>query len=152
MESMTVQVLLGELESARESLDRAFACLLPAPIFSADLDTEELFLGTDAARNPTIKVVTENGFSIERTCEREESKTDSASACHFVVTGPNLEDRRVIVTFSQKAVRLVQSSQGPTELALSSAFWLLCAECHLAKYLWEKNDCPPDGRLLVDQP
>ena len=81
MESMTVQVLLGELETARESLDRAFACLLPASMFPEDLDTEELISATDAPRSPTIKVMTENGFCIERVCEQEESNNDSASAC-----------------------------------------------------------------------
>jgi hypothetical protein len=29
--------------------------------------------------------------------------------------------------------------------------WLRCAEGHLATYLWENNDYPPDGRLTIEQ-
>ena len=149
MESMTVQVLLGELETARESLDRAFACLLPASMFPEDLDTEELISATDAPRSPTIKVMTENGFCIERVCEREGSN-DSASACHFVVRGPNDEERRLIVAFAEAAIGLIQRVQGSNSLSLTSPFWTCVAESHLATYLWEKDNYPPDGRLTID--
>lgn len=147
MESMTVQVLLTELETARESLDRAFACLSPVPRI---LNEWPWTSGTPAPRNPTIKFVTENGFMIERVCERQELTTDSPSGCHFVVRGPDDKERRVIVVFGEAAIRLVQSSRS-TPLPLNSPFWLCCAERQLATYLWEKNDYPPAGRLTIDQ-
>ena len=150
MESMTVQVLLTELETARESLDRAFACLIPAPRITKPLYNELPTSGKSAYRSPTIKFVTENGFAIERVCERESSTTDSACGCHFVVRGPNDEERRVIVAFGEAAIRLVQSLQSPVPLSLKSPFWLRFAESHLATYLWQKNDYPPAGRLIID--
>jgi len=147
MESMTVQVLLTELETARESLDRAFACLVPTPRI---LNNERRLSVNPAPRDPTIKFVTENGFTLERVCEREESVTDSASGCHFVVRGPNDEERRVKVTFGEAAIRLVQSLQSPVPLSLKSPFWLRFAESHLATYLWQENDYPPAEQLIID--
>jgi hypothetical protein len=151
MESMTVQVLLTELETARESLDRAFACLIPAPKIVEALNNEQLISGQSAPQYPPIKFVTENGFTIERVCETEASATDSASGCHFVVRGSNDEERRVTVAFSEAAILLVQSSQRSIPLSLNSPFWLRCAERDLATYLWEKNSYPPAGRLTVDR-
>ena len=151
METMTVQVLLTELETARESLDRAFACLIPAPKIVEALNNEQLISGLSAPRSPTVKFITENGFTIERVCEQEASATDSANGCHFIVRGPNDEERRVTVAFSEAAIRLVQSSQPSIPLSLNSPFWLRCAERDLATYLWKKNELPPGGRLIIDQ-
>ena len=64
MESTTAQVLLTELEIARGSLERAFACLVPVP---KALNNEREVLSNPLPRNHAIKVVTENGFVIERT-------------------------------------------------------------------------------------
>lgn len=148
MESMTVQVLLTELETARESLDRAFACLVQTPRI---LNDEPRISVKPATRNPTIKFVTENGFTIERVCEQEASTTDSANGCHFVVRGSNDEERRVTVAFAEARIWLVQGLQQSTVLPLNSSFWLRCAERHLATYLWEMNEVPPGGRLIVDK-
>jgi hypothetical protein len=147
MESTTVHVLLTELETARKSLDRAVACLVPAPKI---LNNQGRKSSKPAPLSPTIKFVTENGFTIERDCEREESPSDSASSCHFVVGGPDDEERRVTVVFVEEAIRQVQR-QRSIPLGLNSPFWLGCAERHLATYLWEKNDCPPVGRLTIDK-
>lgn len=150
MESMMVQVILTELETARQSLDRAFASLNPAPVITKTLHNEPATSDKTPARNPAIKLVTENGFTIERVCETEESTTDSAGECHFVVRGPNDEERRVIVAFGEAAIGLVQRLQGSNPLSLISPFWLRFAELHLATYLWEKNDFPQGGRLTID--
>jgi hypothetical protein len=148
MESMTMQVLLTELETARESLDRAFACLVPPPRI---LNNDPRISVNPVPRNPPIKFVTENGFVIERVCERKESANDSANGCHFIVRGPKEDDRRVSVAFGEPAIRLVQSLQPSSPLSLHSPFWLHFAEGHLATYLWEKNEYPPDGRLTIEQ-
>jgi hypothetical protein len=144
METMTVQVLLTELETARDSLDKALACLVTAPKI---LNRERRILGKPC---PTIKFVTENGFTIERTCEREKSPTDSASGCHFVVRGPDHRERRVTVVFGEAAIRLVQSLQS-SPLALDSPLWICRAERYLATYLWKENDFPLHRHLTIDQ-
>jgi hypothetical protein len=148
MESMMVQVLLTELETARQSLDRAFASLNPTPQIALHDEPTPV---KSASGNPTIKVVTENGFTIERVCETEDSTTDSASGCHFVVRGPNDEERLVTVAFGEAAIGLVQILQESNPLSLASPFWLHFAESHLALYLWEKNDYPPGGQLMIER-
>lgn len=152
MESVMVQVLLIELETARQSLDRVFASLNPAaPEIPKPLRHKTAASGKTASRNPTIKFVTENGFTIERVREREGSATDSAGGCHFVVRGPKDEERRVIVAFGEAAIGLVQSLQESIPLSLLSPFWLRFAELHLATYLWERNDYPEGGRLIIER-
>jgi len=32
-----------------------------------------------------------------------------------------------------------------------SSYWICCAERHLATYLWENDDYPPEGILIVEQ-
>lgn len=146
MQGMTVQVLT-ELETARACLARAVARLVPAQKILND----ELQVSIEpTASNPTIKVVTENGFTIERACERDASPTDSASGCHFVVRKPDDEERRATVIFGEAAIRLVQSSWS-TPLPLNGPFWLARAERYLVTYLWQKNDLPPNGKLTIDQ-
>ena len=148
MESTTVQVLLTELKTARESLDRAFACLGPVPKL---LNTKPWVPGNTVLRNPPIKLVTENGFVIERLCEREVSTADSTSGCYFVVRGPNDEERGVTVVFGETAIGMIRSLQTSNPLSLNNPFWLHCAEGYLADYLWEKNDYPPLRRLIIDR-
>jgi hypothetical protein len=148
MESTTVQVLLTELETARESLDRVFACLSPVP---KTLNNELRISGHPVPRHFPIKVVTENGFAIMRACERQSSKTDSASGCYFIVRGPNEEEHYVTVVFREEPIGLIRSLQRSNRLPFDSPFWLQCAESHLANYLWETNDYPPQTGLTIDR-
>ena len=149
MESMTVQVLLTELEHAREYLERAVACV--NPVVKTGLTREEEDLFAPASQKAIVKVVTENGFVIERVCEREAGFSDSASECHFLVVAPSGEERRVVVTFGHEAVRLVQNLRSTRPISLTSPFWLRFAETHLATYLWQENEYPTAGRLKIDQ-
>lgn len=153
MESMRVLVLLNELETARESLDRAFACLLPSPGITIGAEhTQNLAAGNANLVEPPIKLITENGFAIVRLCELGAGRSDSASECHFIVGGPKGGDRDVTVEFAEAAIQLLQRQQAKSKpLPLTSLFWLRCAERHLAAYLWERNEVPLGGRLVVDQ-
>ncbi len=148
METITVQVLRTELEIARESLDRALECLIPARITSP-LHNETWTSGKCARRNPTIKFVTENGFTIERVCEWDGSITDSASSCQFIVGRPLDEECRVRVTFADKILQVLARESSPG--LLNTSRWWRCAESHLATYLWEMNKVPPGRRLVVTQ-
>lgn len=150
MESMTVQVLLTELQAARQSLDRAVACLVPVRTTPLVLKNEPLTSPKFAPRKPTIKFVTQNGFAIERLCEREEFITDSAIGCHFIVRGPDDEERCVTVAFSEAATETIQR-QRSVPLPLDSPYWLDRAERCLVTYLWEQNEYPSAGRLTIDQ-
>ena len=43
---------------------------------------------------------------------------------------------------------IISRSRG--RLTISSSYWLSCAERHLATYLWEQEDYPPDAKITVD--
>ncbi|MGA9996066.1 MAG: hypothetical protein WBP93_11665 [Pyrinomonadaceae bacterium] len=89
------------------------------------------------------ELVTENGYSIVRSCEM-----DGAGKYKFVVSNSDEQTCEVIVEFDRAAIMLVQSCRR-RPLASKSAFWINCAERSLATYLWEKNECPPNGRLTL---
>lgn len=98
-----------------------------------------------------IEVVTDNGFCITRACELKVSGSDSASECHFIVGISSVGIRSIRVRFTEAAIAMAQeqrSSRAP--LSLTDLFWLRSAELHLAKYVWENNECPPDGLLTID--
>ena len=96
-----------------------------------------------------IEIVTENGFCITRARDLKVSGSDSASECHFIVGIASAGIRSVRVKFTEAAIAMAQR-QGSAPLSLTNSFWLHCAERHLAKYVWEHNECPPDGLLTID--
>ena len=150
---MSVRLVLDELAAASKSLDKATAFLLQSPQITTRVLAEEYppVHKSTLLRNSPIKVVTENGFSIVRLCELEQSTRDSASGCHFIVRAPNGDECRIKVIFTAAAMTLLQKREASAWLPTDHRFWVHCSERHLATYLWE-NDCyPPDERLLVDR-
>src|SRR5712691_9157985 len=98
-----------------------------------------------------VEVVTENGFCITRACELKVSGSDSASECHFIVGISSAGIRSVRVRFTEAAIAMAQEQRRSlTPLSLTNSFWLHCAERHLAKYVLENSECPPDGLLTID--
>ena len=149
---MSVQLVLDELATARKSLDKATAFVLQSSPLTSRVLTEECPPVNNAtSQNFPITVVTENGFSIMRLCDREQSTHDSANGCHFIVCAPNADERCIMVVFSAAAIAVLQKQRwSPAPLPTDHRFWLYCSEGHLATYLWE-NDCyPPDELLIVD--
>ena len=103
------------------------------------------------AKTEPIKVVTENGYSIERLCELDESFTDSPDECHFRITNPKGLQREIIIGFDPKLVAEIQSRRRRGRLVSASKYWPVIAEKFLADYVWQKNDFPPTDKLTIDQ-
>lgn len=102
-----------------------------------------------AARKP-ITYLTENGFSIVRRCDVDESVSSKGKEHCFVVRDPDDYELDITVNVSDRAVaEVIFRTRGL--LTLESGYWIVCAERHLADYLWEYGDYPPDGKLTVDQ-
>jgi hypothetical protein len=98
-----------------------------------------------------IQYVTENGFSIIRLCDIDESITDGGAEHSFVVRDPHGYELEITVDISDSAVaEIISRSSG--RLSLNSSYWICCAERHLADYLWENDDYPPEARLKVEVP
>ena len=98
-----------------------------------------------------IELMTENGFSILRPWEIEQTAPPLTGNYSFLVRSPQAEgEREILVQIADRATaRIERYSRG--RIPPASPFWVCCAERHLATYLWENGDYPPDGRLAVDQ-
>jgi hypothetical protein len=97
-----------------------------------------------------IKYLTENGFSIVRVSEIDPSVIDTPTECHFLVQYEDEAPCEVTVGLTDElTARLRLRRRLP--LSDRSTFWVVVAEHCLAEYLWEKNECPSDRRLTVNE-
>ena len=99
---------------------------------------------------PPIKYLTENGLSIVRRSEIDPSVIDTPRECRFLVQHENGIEREIKVGFDENLVASLRIRRR-IPLSETSVFWLVCAESCLAKYLWEENKLPPDGRLIMNE-
>ena len=101
------------------------------------------------AKSP-IKYVTENGFSIIRLSDLDPSVINTAGQCRFLVQGESGSEREIKVGFSDELIASLRIRRRGA-LSNNSLFWLVCAESHLATYLWEKNSHPPGDRMTINE-
>jgi len=101
-----------------------------------------------AVKRRPIEYLTENGFSIVRLSDIDESITAGGARHSFVVRDPRGYEMEIAVDISDSAAAEI-ISRSSERLCLSSSYWICCAERHLANYLWEHDDYPPEARLLV---
>lgn len=102
-----------------------------------------------AGRNP-VEYQTENGFAIIRLCDVDKTVSRTGSRHYFIVRDPHGYELDIAVEISNDAVAEVMR-RGGDRLTLESSFWIVCAERHLADYLWENEDYPPGAKLIVNQ-
>jgi hypothetical protein len=101
-----------------------------------------------AVKHRPIEYLTENGFSIVRLSDIDESITAGGAKHSFVVRDPRGYEMEIAVDISDSAVaEIIGRSSG--RVSLDSSYWIYCAERHLADYVWENDDYPPEARLLV---
>jgi hypothetical protein len=98
-----------------------------------------------------VALETENGFRVVRVCEATSDQPAEPSTYRFLVFDRDGREREVVVEFEPAVVASLQQCRRPP-LAPGSLFWLACAEHTLAAYLWEKNECPADGQLIIQAP
>lgn len=104
-----------------------------------------------AKKTRPIELQTENGFSIIRLSDTDDSVPAVGLIHRFLVSDPDGFELDITVEIAETvAQELARRSRG--RLTLESSYWLSCAERHLANYVWENGDYPPDARLIVDQP
>jgi hypothetical protein len=98
-----------------------------------------------------IEFQTDNGFSIIRMSEINNSIPATGLIHQFLVRDPDGFELEVTVEITGSlAEALAWRSRG--RLPVDSSFWLSCAERHLAEYLWDNGDYPPDGKIIVNEP
>ena len=109
---------------------------------------EELEVDSAAARSRPIELITENGFSIVRATEIG-GANPSAHEYMFVVRDPHDYELEIMVGIDQAAINeVLLASRG--RISSESSYWVACAERHLAEYLGEHDDYPPDATLRVE--
>src|SRR5262247_3360216 len=109
------------------------------------------FLATpQPAKSEPIQYLTENGFSIIRRCDVDGSfPKDGIEHC-FIVRDPDGYELDITVKFDTRAAaEIIQRSR--RRIGYESSFWVSAAERHLAEYLWENNDYPPNANINISE-
>ena len=99
------------------------------------------------APSVALPTTTANGYSLIP----EPSPLVGTPDCRFRVLGPDGTQRSIAVCFDRSLVTRIdrKRSKRRTHLWIASRFWVLCAERHLAAYLSEVGDWPPNGQLMI---
>jgi hypothetical protein len=103
-----------------------------------------------AVENRPIEYLTENGFSIIRLCDIDDSIQAFGFVHRFLVRDPDGFEVEITVEIAENLAQDVyMRSRGRS--TWDSSYWINCAERHLAEYLWENGDYPPDENLTVTE-
>ena len=97
-----------------------------------------------------IEFLTENGFSIIRLSDIDKSISAVGATHEFLVRDPHGYELHITVQISSDGIAEIgRRSRG--RISNESSYWVSLAERHLATYLWENDDYPPDAKLTVNQ-
>ena len=116
------------------------------------MSAQNLRLATATTPNgkPPIRLITDNGFTIVRSCDLNGSANSADGKHCFVVRDPNDYELEITVQIGHVAAHDV-ISRSQDRIKPGSGYWESLAERHLADYLWEQGDYPPDAYLVVTQ-
>jgi len=104
----------------------------------------------EPAKTEPIQYLTENGFSIIRRCDVDDSfPKDGIEHC-FIVRDTDGYELDITVRFDTRAAAEV-IERSYRRIGFESSFWVNAAERHLSEYLWEHNDYPPNAELKITQ-
>ena len=84
-----------------------------------------------------------------RLSEIDRSTIDGPGQCRFLVQHEDEAEREIRVSFDESIVASLRLRRR-NPLTENSLFWLVCAESSLAKYLWENDQYPPEGKLVIN--
>jgi hypothetical protein len=114
------------------------------------METQRLVTQPLLSEQRPIEFLTENGFSIVRLCEIDKSIPAVGTTHYFLVRDPHGYELQITVEIGIDAVEEVAASCR-SRISNDSSYWICFAERHLASYLWENDDYPPDATLNVNQ-
>jgi hypothetical protein len=96
-----------------------------------------------------IEFLTENGFRIVRLSDIDKSIPAVGATHEFMVRDSHGYQLHITVQVSGDAIAEI-ASRSRGRISKESSYWLSLAERHLANYLWENDDYPPDAKLEVN--
>lgn len=112
---------------------------------------QQLKHDSETAQRRPIELITENGFSIVRASDLDRVAATATGIYAFLVRDPHDYELEITVEIAQ-AFRNEIGLQSRGRISGESSYWICCAERHLADYLWENGDYPPDATLEVAVP
>ena len=116
----------------------------------SEMETKRLVTQPSLSERRPIQFLTENDFSIVRLCDIDKSISAVGAIHHFIVRDPHGYELQITVQIASDVFdQIAASSRG--RISNDSSYWIYFAERHLAAYLWENDDYPPDATLDIDQ-
>jgi hypothetical protein len=116
----------------------------------SEMETSRLVTEPSRSERRPIQFLTENAFSIVRLCEIDKSIPAVGTTHHFLVRDPHGYELQITVEIANDPIQQIASScRG--RISFDSSYWIYFAERHLANYLWENDDYPPDAALNIAQ-
>ena len=116
----------------------------------SEMETQRLVTQPSLSAQRPIEFLTENGFSIIRLSDIDKSIPAVGAMHEFLVRDPHGYDLHITVQISSDVIEDV-SWRCKCRISNESSYWISLAERHLATYLWENDDYPPDAALNIDQ-
>ena len=116
----------------------------------SELEPKRLVTQPSLSEQRPIEFLTENGFSIIRLSDLDKSIPSVGATHEFLVRDPHGYELHITVHISSDAMEDV-SWRCSGRMSNESSYWISLAERHLANYLWENDDYPPDAALNIDQ-
>ena len=110
---------------------------------------KKAFPNTSVKPQRPIEFFTENGFSIIRLSDIDKSIPAVGAKHEFLVRDPHGYELHITVQVLSDAIAEV-GTRSRGRISKESSYWLSLAERHLATYLWENDDYPPDEKLEVN--
>src|SRR5205807_433934 len=110
---------------------------------------KRVFRNTSVDQQRPIEFLTENGFSIIRLSDIDKSIPAVGATHEFLVRDPHGYELHITVQISSNPIAEIDRRCWG-RISNQSSYWISLAERHLATYLWENDDYPPDAKLEVD--
>ena len=110
---------------------------------------KRVFPNTSVDQQRPIEFLTENGFSIIRLSDIDKSIPAVGATHEFLVRDPHGYELHITVQISSNPIAEIDRRCWG-RISNQSSYWISLAERHLATYLWENDDYPPDAKLEVD--
>lgn len=116
----------------------------------SEMETKRLVTQPSLSERRPIQYLTENGFSITRLSDIDKSIPAVGATHEFLVRDPHEYELHITVHILSNPIAEIDRRSGGS-ISKESSYWIYFAERHLATYLWENDDYPPDATLNIDQ-
>lgn len=116
----------------------------------SEMETQRLVTHPSLSEQRPIEFLPENGFSIIRLSDIDKSIPAVGATHEFLVRDPHGYELHITVEISSDVIAEI-AMRCRDRITNESSYWINLAERHLATYLWENDDYPPDAALNIEE-